>query len=34
MNKRLQALALGLLCLAYAIKGAAPFASWLIAKSL
>lgn len=32
MNKRLQALALGALCIVYAIKGALPAAGWFVAK--
>lgn len=34
MNKRLQAIALGILCIVYAIKGALPFAGWVLAKAL
>jgi hypothetical protein len=34
MNKRIQSLALGALCLAYAVKGAVGIASWVAAKAL
>lgn len=34
MMKKVQAIALGGLCIVYAIKGAAPVATWVIAKVL
>lgn len=34
MNKKLQAIALGGLCIAYAIKGAVPTFGWIVAKVL
>ena len=33
-NSVLQAVALGILCVVYAIKGALPIAGWVIAKAL